>query len=299
MGGSRRAVYAAALLALGATVCGCGTGAATPGRDSTAGAGSSISAASAGPIPLVASGCAGLAIGHRGATRLAPEDTLPSEARSHRLGSDYLELDVHLTADGVPVVIHDDTVDRTTDGHGAVSDLTLAQVRRLDAGSWFSPRYAGTRVPTFEQLLRYARRTGAALMPELKAGWTRRQVALVVGLVKRYGLERTTVFQSLDPQALRYAAELDPAIARAGLVKDRLPADPVGWVRSFRGAALLPSYDLVDGDLVRTLHAADIAVIPWTVDSRSEWDRLRADGVDGIISNDTAGLIRWTRAHRC
>ena len=259
----------------------------------------SPAASARGPIPLVAPGCAGVAIGHRGATRLAPEDTLPSEARSHRLGSDYLELDLHLTADGVPVVLHDDTVDRTTDGHGAVSDLTLAQVERLDAGSWFSTAYAGTRIPTFEQVLRYAKRTGARLMPELKAGWTKAQVRVVVDLVKRYGLEHTTVFQSFDPQALVDAEQLDPAIARAGLVSGHLPADPVAWVDSFDGAALLPAYDLVDRDLVATLHAAGVAVVPWTADTTADWERLRADGVDGIMSNDTAGLVRWTRAHRC
>ncbi|MEP9381525.1 glycerophosphodiester phosphodiesterase [Nocardioides cheoyonin] len=295
----RAAGVAAALLLAGLTgLAGCGGG----GSTGTAGVSTGPTAGvptSAGPIPLVSPGCTGLAIGHRGASEEAPEDTLPSERRSARLGSDYLELDLHLTADGVPVVLHDDTVDRTTDGTGPVSDLTLAQVERLDAGSWFSARYAGTRVPTFEQVLRFAKRSGADLMPELKAGWDRSQVAIVVDLVKRYGLESRTVFQSFDPKALAYADDLDPAIARAGLVDKSLPSDPVAWVGSFDGQALLPAYDLVTADLVETMHDAGIAVVPWTVDNRADWDRLRSYGVDGIMSNDTAGLIRWTRAHAC
>ena len=169
--------------------------------------------AAAGPIPLVQPGCAGLAIGHRGAPREPSEDTLPSEERSQQLGSDYLELDLHLTKDGVPVVMHDDTVDRTTDGTGAVADLTLAQVETLDAGSWFSPAFAGTKVATFAQILRFAKRTGVRIMPELKAGWDRAQVKVAVDLVKRWGLASHTVFQSFDPKALAYAAALAPGIA--------------------------------------------------------------------------------------
>ncbi|MEX0427591.1 glycerophosphodiester phosphodiesterase [Nocardioides sp. DS6] len=284
------AVTAAVSLTAALTACG-------PATDGAPGASVSQPAA-AGPIPLVRPGCAGLAIGHRGAPREAPEDTLPSERRSQRLGSDYLELDLHLTKDGVPVVMHDDTVDRTTDGTGPVSDLSLAQVERLDAGSWFSRSYAGTRVPTFARIVRFAQRTGVRIMPELKAGWTRAQVKIVVDLIEKAHLVSHTVLQSFDPQALAYAADLAPQIARAGLVT-RLPADPVAYVRSFHGQALLPAYALVDARLVRRLHTAGIAVIPWVADTTTAWDRLRADGVDGIMSNETADLVAWTRAHRC
>src|SRR5512134_3880205 len=90
---------------------------------------------------------------HRGARKQAPENTLPAFRRAAQLGADGLELDVHLSADGIPVVIHDSRVDQTTDGTGAVSGKSLSELRELDAGVWFSPQFAGTRIPTLIEVL--------------------------------------------------------------------------------------------------------------------------------------------------
>ncbi|WP_162641176.1 glycerophosphodiester phosphodiesterase family protein [Streptosporangium sp. 'caverna'] len=244
-------------------------------------------------IPLVEPGHTGLAIGHRGNPKAAPEDTLVSEVQSHRLGSAYMELDLHLTKDNVPVVMHDDTVDRTTNGTGRVDGLTLAQIKLLDAGVKFDPAYAGTKVPTFEEILQYAQRTGGSVMPELKAGWTKDQVRIVTALVQKYGLQSHTVWQSFDPVPLKYAYELDPSIARAGLVSGSLPADPVAYVGAFHGQALLPATALVTPALMRTMHAAGLAVVAWTADTPGDWAKLTTAGVDGIMSNSVGELIGW------
>ena len=92
-------------------------------------------------------------IGHRGAAKRAPENTLAGLRRAHELGAAWVEFDVMLSGDGVPILIHDETLERTTDGHGAVPDHGLAAIRELDAGAWFAPAYAGERVPTLEEAI--------------------------------------------------------------------------------------------------------------------------------------------------
>src|ERR1043166_3256151 len=107
-------------------------------------------------------------VGHRGAMGHCPENTMASFERGLELGADWIELDVHLTRDGGLAVMHDETVDRTTGGHGRVQDYTLAERKRLDAGAWFGPAYAGQRVPTLDEVLDWARGRDAILDIEIK-----------------------------------------------------------------------------------------------------------------------------------
>src|SRR5215471_12590471 len=99
-------------------------------------------------------------VGHRGAMGYCPENTLASFERGLELGADWIELDVHLSRDGQLIVIHDETLDRTTSGHGLVRDHTLAELKRLDAGAWFGAEYAGQRIPTLDEVLDWAHRRG-------------------------------------------------------------------------------------------------------------------------------------------
>src|SRR6266704_6290544 len=117
-----------------------------------------------------------LRIAHRGASARAPENTLAAFAEAVRLGANAIELDVHLTADGVPVVIHDGTVDRTTNGRGEVAAMTLKDLRRLDAGAWFSSRFRGERIPTLEESLEFARGR-CAMNVEIKEPPARKRTA--------------------------------------------------------------------------------------------------------------------------
>src|SRR5882672_9051969 len=160
-----------------------------------------------------------LRVAHRGASARAPENTLAAFAEAVRLGANAIELDVHLTADGVPVVIHDGTVDRTTNGRGDVGRMTLKDLRRLDAGAWFSSRFRGERIPTLEEALEWARgRCGLNL--EIKGPSGRRrtgaagaggaaglpQVALAVArALRRTGFREPVIVSSFSPQALRAA----------------------------------------------------------------------------------------------
>ena len=110
-------------------------------------------------------------VAHRGNSAVAPQNTLAAFEAAWRAGADCVEMDVQLTADGRVVVIHDDTVDATTDGTGAVSSYTLAEIRSLDAGAWFSPAYAGQRVPTFDEVVAFLRRRDIDLLLEFKDAW--------------------------------------------------------------------------------------------------------------------------------
>src|SRR5688572_11167984 len=107
-------------------------------------------------------------VGHRGAMGYRPENTLASYEHALELGADWIECDVHLSRDGVPVVIHDETLDRTTNGHGLVRDHSLAELKRLDAGAWFGAEYAGERLLTLHELLEWARARDTVVDVEVK-----------------------------------------------------------------------------------------------------------------------------------
>ncbi|WP_375221992.1 glycerophosphodiester phosphodiesterase, partial [Symbiobacterium thermophilum] len=152
-------------------------------------------------------------IGHRGAAGTHPENTMVSFRRAFELGVDGIEFDVHRTADGHLVVIHDPAVDRTTDGSGLVMAMTLEQIRALDAGSWKDPRFAGERVPTLQELVR-ATPPGVRLYLELKAGSVHYPgiEQELVDLLKAEGVLDRTQVSSFDHRALVKLKEICPEL---------------------------------------------------------------------------------------
>lgn len=235
-----------------------------------------------------------LAVAHRGYSSVAPENTLAAVAAAIRSGAAYVEVDVHCTADGVPVVVHDATVDRTTDGTGAVAELTAAYVTGLDAGAWYSPAYAGQRVPTLDQVLDLVGASGAALLLEVKGPRTRADVGRIVGAVGDRGLTGRVLLQSFDEQVLRDARELAPRLRR-GLLRDELDADPVAAARAV-GAVTYNPYAvplLRRPDVVAQVNTAGIGVMVFTVDDPRRWRALADLGVDAIITNRPAALLSW------
>lgn len=236
-------------------------------------------------------------LAHRGGSSAAPEDTLVSDEVGRRGGADFIENDVQPSLDGVPYVLHDPTVDRTTDGTGAIRSLTSAQLDSLDAGSWFAPAYAGARIPTLAAQLEDLRTRGGNLLLEIKGAHTRDQVATIVKTIRDHGMTDRVVVQSFSVDSLRYTRELAPEL-RLGLLRGSLDADPVAVARELHLAAYNPS----DGALtkrpgvVADLHAAGVAVMVWTVDSPARWKALEAAGVDGIITNRPAELSGWNAA---
>ncbi len=233
-----------------------------------------------------------LGVAHRGASRYAPENTLAAFRLALDHGAPAVEGDVHRTADGHVVVIHDDTVDRTTDGRGAVAGYTLEALRRLDAGRWFGPQFAGERIPLLDEVLEVLR--GRALLTlEIKNGPTfydgiERQV---LDALCRHGMEDDALVMSFDHASVQTLRGLSPRVATGILYAARLIDGPAAAAAA--GAdALCVHWSFATEDVVAQAHRAGLSVFVWTVDDEAALRRCLAAGVDGITSNDTRLLGR-------
>lgn len=232
-----------------------------------------------------------LNIAHRGASAVAPPNTLAAFRKAAELGADGIELDVHLSADGVPVVIHDFTVDGTTDGTGRVRDLPLAALRELDAGSRFDPAFAGERIPTLEEVFA---EVGDRLLinVELKSMPGNEYPGMeeaVAGLIRRFGLTERVLVSSFNPLALRRFRKVAPEVPIGFLYEtaplSRLAQLLAALLPGLRPQALHPHWSLVGPETVRRAHRRGRKVVVWTVDEPEAMARLSGWGVDAIITN--------------
>ena len=213
----------------------------------------------------------------------APENTLGSFAMAIEMGADMVECDVLLTRDGVPVVIHDATLDRTTDGSGAVVGATLEEIKRLDAGRWFDARFAGERVPTLTELLDLARGR-CTVMIEVKGAGDPVVASAVAAAVRAVRMEREVVVISFDPVALQETKRRAPSIS-TGLAFGDSAVDPVADAAALGADGLSAIWKSVTPDLMARARAAGLWVEAWTVDDPTEMRRLAALGVAGITTN--------------
>ncbi|MET0425163.1 MAG: glycerophosphodiester phosphodiesterase family protein [Actinoplanes sp.] len=237
-------------------------------------------------------------VAHRGYSAVAPENTLPAFAAAVLGGATHVEFDVRTTVDGVPVVIHDRTLERTTTGAGHVWDAAYPEIAVLDAGSWFSPAYAGTRVPTLAETLDLLAPAGPQLLLEIKPPATLEQVKAIVELVAERELLDRTIVQSFDPEVVRLVREAAPDVRR-GLLRMRFEADTVELVRELGVVCCNPSVADVLGDpeTVAVLIDAGVEVMPWTANDLAEWPDLVVAGVAGLITDHPAELTGWAAAH--
>lgn len=241
-------------------------------------------------------------VAHRGNSAVAPQNTLAAFEAAWRAGADSIEIDIQRTADGHVVVIHDDTVDATTDGQGSVAELPLDALRALDAGSWFAAAYRGQRVPTFDEVLELlVRRPGIELLLELKGAWTTEQVRPVTAAIREAGLTGRVVGQSFWPESVAALAEADPALRR-GLLVFEVPDGVDELVRVCTGLGVVtcnPYGPLLvqHPELVARLHAAGLQVMVWTLDEPEHWAAAAALGVDAVITDRPDRLAGWLAAH--
>ncbi len=217
---------------------------------------------------------------HRGASAVAPENTMAAFRAAKRLGADSFELDTYLTADGVAVLLHDGTVDRTTDGTGPIGKLTLAEVRKLDAGSWKDARYKGEPVPTLEEAL--VNRDGLYVNIELKATpETYAPLAKeVVRLIEKHRLEKAVIISSFSADALKEVKRLNPKVRTGYLYGAKVPEvhpEPLDAVH--------PHFGAVTPEYMAWARDKGYQVNVWTVDGPDEMRRLIDLGVDSIITN--------------
>lgn len=235
-----------------------------------------------------------LNIAHRGASAAAPPNTLAAFKKAIELGADGIEFDVHFSADGVPVVIHDFTVDATTDGSGRVADLTLAQLKQLDAGTRFDPAFTGERIPTLDEVLEAVsgrRGWGGELLLNVELKTTspgdNGLERAVITLVEQHSLSRRVLFSSFNPFSLRRAKRIAPHIP-AGLLYDQGLSLPLrrAWLAFLAPhEARHPHYKMVDARYMAWARRRGYRVNTWTVDDPAEMRRLVGLGVNGIITN--------------
>jgi glycerophosphoryl diester phosphodiesterase len=225
---------------------------------------------------------------HRGASYEAPENTLAAFLLAAELGADGVEFDVQLSRDGEVVVIHDFSLEATTDGQGLVRDKTLAELKELDAGGRFDPPFAGQRIPALQEVLDAVGRR-LLLNIELKTASLRDDglAAKVVRAVEENGLLDRVVVSSFDPLAVRRVKQLNPWIP-TGLLYD--PSQPIflrrAWLRLLvRPDALHPYYKMVDEAYMRWAKGKGYRVHTWTCDDPGEMWQLVRYGLDLIMTN--------------
>ncbi len=245
------------------------------------------------PLTVLRSpGETGAIIAHRGDSLAAPENTMPAFISSIAGGADYLELDIRLSKDGIPVVIHDRTVDRTTDGTGVVAEMTLDAMRALDAGSWLSDSFANTRIPTLDDVLSLTRGKDIRVVVEYKGTWSKDAVRMTVDMIEAAGLADTALVQSFSEKTVARIAAAAPRLSLA-LLTDDLDASTIATAASLGAHAVNPRAATARG--VELAHRAGLGVFVWTQDDRAQWEELTAMGVDGIITNRPDALRDWVQ----
>lgn len=223
---------------------------------------------------------------HRGAKRYAPENTLPAFEKSARLGADYVEFDVRVTADGQAFLLHDGTLDRTTNGQGPIANATSDEIRRLDAGGWFSQEFAGTPVPTLDQFLAvggpYRLYFDAKALP----------AALLAASLKERGLVAATVVFG-GPSYLLELERIEPALARMPPLYQAASLDKLA--KRVKPYAVDARWEDVSPELIANCHERGIKVFSDAIGDTDRWDEhLRAieAGIDLIQTDEPLQLIR-------
>ncbi len=234
-------------------------------------------------------------LAHRGDLAHAPENTLPAFSQAIQKGADGVELDAKLTADGRVIVFHDMTVDRTTNGKGKVAAFTFDEIRKLDAGAWFNPKFANVQVPLLEEVFETVGKD-KLINIELtnystpKDGLTQK----VCELIKKHNNHAQIIFSSFFASNLRIAKQLLPQIPRGLLA---MPGIIGLWARSFGFMfgdyqALHPHISSVSKEQIQRAHRLKRRVHVWTANAPEEILRLRDWGADGIFTDDPALAVQ-------
>jgi glycerophosphoryl diester phosphodiesterase len=250
--------------------------------------------------------------GHRGARAVYPENTIPAFQYAIGTGADYLEMDVAITKDNVPVISHDPHINPEicTGPHPgvAIHDLTLAQLREYDCGALKNPHFAdqypvpGTRIPTLDEVLDLGRGNAVQFNIEIKSFPDHPELTpspevfskLLLDVIRKHNLESRSIVQSFDFRTLHATNRLAPEMRLAALWEGH-PRPFVDIAREAGAGTIAPAFHLVTPEQVRASHAAQIKVVPWTANTPQHWQRLIEAGVDAIITDNPAELIAYLK----
>jgi glycerophosphoryl diester phosphodiesterase len=245
-------------------------------------------------------------IAHRGASAVAPENTLAAFGRALEMGAGFIETDLQLSRDARLVAIHDPDLDRTTNGHGLVSSKNLEELRQLDAGEWFDRRqrsgpaatggtdFAGHRIPTIEEVLAFGGQHDIGLYLELKPRGPSGVEHAIVGALRAANEIVRSVVISFDLATLAHLRRLESLLMTGYLCTKT--GDVVTQAVKVGARQLLPRADRATPELVREAHSADLKVVVWTVDDPGQMLTFLAAGVDGIITDHPDRLVKLLAA---
>ncbi|QJD87243.1 glycerophosphodiester phosphodiesterase [Cohnella herbarum] len=225
-----------------------------------------------------------LIIAHRGAAGEAPENTLAAFRLGMEQGCDAIELDIHLSKDGEIIVCHDETIDRTSDGTGAIRELTVAEIKRADAGGWFSEKYAGERIPLLEEVFELVP-SSIMINIEIKSSFEQRLETTLARLLRRTARLSSVVVSSFDFNCLAVLKQIEPE-ARIGLLyEDKATlADPTNQL-TVPVYSLHPYFGKLDIEDAREAVRQGLRVYPWTVNGEEQIRLMIEYGVSGVITD--------------
>lgn len=242
-------------------------------------------------------------ISHRGANLVAPQNTIVAFQKSMEIGCDGFETDIHITKDGIPVVCHNFTIDETSNGQGAIKDMTLEQLRSYDFGKYKGDEFEGVKIPTLDEFLELSKKMGEnmkVLDIELKSeryGEAGTELAQkTIDAVKNHGLFDKLLISSFDPAILVVCKKIDKN-CKTGILYSpdkttgfKISLKPISFAREIGADALHPYYAYATKRYVKKAHEAGLQVNPWTVNKPETVKKLIQAGVDGIIT-DNPGLV--------
>jgi glycerophosphoryl diester phosphodiesterase len=227
-------------------------------------------------------------IAHRGASGHAPENTLAAFRLAAEMGAKFIETDLQLTRDANIVAVHDPTVDRTTNGRGRISKMSLAELRGLDAGVKFlsveGKSYKGERVPTVDEILGFAQTADVSFYLEMKESQSWGFEQALVGALRRSREMNRVIVISFDATALAAVRRTEPTLM-TGLLDEKPSVQSVEKAQALGVRQYLPRADRVSPEMIAVAHRADLRVVVWTVNEVEDLRTVLTWGVDGIITD--------------
>lgn len=247
-----------------------------------------------------------LVIAHRGASGIAPENTLSAIKEAMAMGADMIELDIRQTRNGTVVIIHDKTVSRTSDGKGSVKDFTFEELGSLDAGSWFHPGFKNEKIPSLDSILQEVK-DKAKLLIEVKENRYSGIEKNIVQLLNKHAAKDWCIIQSFETGVLNNIKNLDPSIEIHKLVIGNIRGLPLhidncirlGSIYKYNEvAAININFKLLNKKIIQKIHGQGQKVNTWTVNDPEDMKKMIEMDVDGIITNYPDQLIKVLGQYR-
>lgn len=231
---------------------------------------------------------------HRGASRIAPENTMPAFQLAEKIGADGIETDVQLTKDQIPVLIHDEALNRTTNQTGYVYQYTYDELKNIDAGSWFAPKYKGTSMVTLEEFLKWIKDTTLNVNIEIKNNVVDypQIESIVQECLEQFNMESRTIISSFNPDSIRRYHDLFPQMDTALLLSKRVK-NPVALVQKIGAKGLHAKYSLLSRRLINDCHQQNIPVRTYTVNRPSRIMRSYKLGCNAIFTDVPHSAVEY------